>query len=164
MKNKVSLNSNVSLLEIVLSLLVFAAAGIIMLNCFAIARYTQIRANDKTMAGAILQSHFEIIKSFNNANEIHEFLDNSYEVKKDINKNYVYTKYYDKYWKQGSTKEYTVTIIISDENSTSGKLIKINASAEKEKPYPFIKKEGIEQIYSIESKKFFPNLGGRNGE
>ena len=91
MKNKVSLNLNVSLLEIILSLLIFATAGIIMINCFAIARFTQIRANDKAIAGAILQSDFEIIKSFKNADEMHEFINNSYEVKKDTNKNYIYT-------------------------------------------------------------------------
>lgn len=164
MKSKVSLNLNVSLLEIILSLLIFATAGIIMINCFAIARFTQIRANDKAIAGAILQSDFEIIKSFKNADEMHEFLNNSYEVKKDTNKNYIYTKYYDESWNQGSTKEYEVTIMLSDENSTSGELIKIKASAEKEKPYPFIKKEGVQQIYSLESKKYFPTLGGRNGE
>ena len=50
--NNISLNSKVSLLEIILSVIIFAAAGIIMLNCFGIARFTQIRANDKTAAGA----------------------------------------------------------------------------------------------------------------
>lgn len=160
MKNKVSLNLNVSLLEIILSVLIFAAAGIIMLNCFAIARFTQIRANDKAIAGAILQSDFEVIKSLNTADEMHEFLNNTYETTNISDNNYIYTKYYDENWNQSTTKEYAVTIMISDENSISGDLIKINISAKKEKPYPFIKKEGIEQIYSIESKKFFPAFGG----
>ena len=39
--NKISLNSKVSLLEIILSVIIFAAAGIIMLNCFGIARFTR---------------------------------------------------------------------------------------------------------------------------
>lgn len=165
MKNKVSLNSKVSLWEIILSVLIFAAAGIIMLNCFAIARFTQIRANDKTIAGAIIQSDFEIIKSLNTTDEMYEFLDNSYERKNIGNNNYAYTKYFGKNWNQNSMdKEYAVTIRISDEDMKSGNLMIINISAEKEKPYPFIKKEGMEQIYSIESKKFFPDFGGIHGE
>lgn len=164
MNNKVSLNSNVSLLEILLSILIFAAAGIIMLNCFAIARFTQIRANDKTIAGTIIQSELEIIKSFNSADEMHKFLNNSYEEKKNNSNSYIYTKYYDENWNQSISKEYAVTIMITSENLKSGDLININIVSEKEKPYPFIKNEGIKQIYSIESKKFFPDFGGRNGQ
>ena len=98
--NKVSFNPMVSLSEIILSVSIFVVAGIIMLNCFAIARYTQIRANDKAMAGAIVQSDFEIIKSFDTADEMHEFLNNSYESNKIANNTYVYTKYYDENWNQ----------------------------------------------------------------
>jgi hypothetical protein len=163
--NKVSFNPMVSLSEIILSVSIFVVAGIIMLNCFAIARYTQIRANDKAMAGAIVQSDFEIIKSFDTADEMHEFLNNSYESNKIANNTYVYTKYYDENWNQNYiNKEYAVTVIISDKNSKSGNLVKIKISAEKEKPYNFIKKEGTEQIYSIESKRFFPVSGGSYGE
>ena len=163
--NKVSFNPMVSLSEIILSVSIFVVAGIIMLNCFAIARYTQIRANDKAMAGAIVQSDFEIIKSFDTADEMHEFLNNSYESNNIDNNNYVYTKYYDENWNQNNIdKEYAVTVLISDKNSKSGNLIKINISAKKEKPYRFIKKEGSEQIYSIETKRFFPAFGGSYGE
>ena len=163
--NKVSFNPMVSLSEIILSVSIFVVAGIIMLNCFAIARYTQIRANDKAMAGAIVQSDFEIIKSFDTADEMHEFLNNSYESNSIVNNTYVYTKYYDENWNQNYIdKEYAVTVIISEKNSRSGNLIKIKISAEKEKPYNFIKKEGAEQIYSIESKRFFPVRGGSYGE
>ena len=156
--NKVSLNSKFSLVEIIFSVLIFAAAGIIMLNCFGIARCTQIRANDKAKAGAIIQSDFEIIKSLKSAEEMHEFLDSSYESKEPGNTG-SYTKYYDENWKQGKGRDYAVTIVIGRENFISGDLVTISISAEKEKPYPFIKKDSRE-IYSIESKKFFPFHGG----
>ncbi|NLK64250.1 MAG: hypothetical protein GX289_04060 [Tissierellia bacterium] len=155
--NKVSLNSKVSLLEIVLSLLIFATAGIIMLNCFGVAKFTQIRANDKAIAGAIIQSDFEIIKSLSSIEELHEFL-NSYEIR-ELKNTFTYTKYYDENWEQGNGKEYAVTIVIEHEILKSGELININIFADKEKPYPFTNKGG-QQIYSIESKKFFPFLGG----
>ena len=113
--NKVSLNSKHSLLEIILSVLIFLAAGIIMLNCFGIARFTQIRANDKVTAGAIIQSDFEIIKSLNSTDELYEFL-NTYGTKESGSIN-TYTKYYDENWIQGSGKEYAVTIVIDDENT-----------------------------------------------
>lgn len=160
MKNKVSLNLNVSLLEIILSVLIFAAAGIIMLNCFAIARFTQIRTNDKVVAGAIMQSDIEIIKSLNSVDEVYEFLNNTYEAKTIGDNNCIFEKYYDENWNEGADKEYGVTIILNGEKTISGNLVSIIIKAEKEKPYPFIKKDGAEQIYSIESKKFFPVFGG----
>ncbi len=160
--NKVSLNSKVSLLEIVLSALIFAVAGIIMLNSFAIARFTQVRANDKTLASSIIQSDLEIIKSLNSSDEMHEFLNEYYDIKDQDNNSYTYIKYFDENWKQGSKKEYSVTTRVSNGNSKSGKLIKISIQVEKEKPYPFIKKG--QEIYSIESKKFFPDFGGDNDE
>lgn len=153
--NKVAPNSKVSLVEIILSVLIFATAGIIMLSCFGIARFTQIRANDKTEAGMIIQSDFEVIKSLKSTVEMHEFLDESYEEKEPGN---IYTKYYDENWKQGSDRDYSVTIVIDQENTRSGDLVKINISAEREKPYPFINK-GSREIYSIESRKFFPYGG-----
>lgn len=160
MKNKISLNLNVSLLEILLSALIFAAAGIIMLNCFALARFTQIRANDKTRAGAILQSDFEIIKSLGNLDKVREFLDNSYEAKTIGDGSFIYEKYYDENWNEGPAEEYGLTVVLKGEETVSGNLVSISISAEKIKPYPFIKDKGAQQIYSIESKKFFPTYGG----
>ncbi len=156
--NKVSLNSKFSLVEILLSVLIFAAAGIIMLTCFGIARYTQIRANDKAKAGAIIQSDFEIIKSLKSAEEMYEFLDSSYESKEPGN-TFSYSKYYDENWKQGNDRYYTIALVISRENCISGDLVSIRISAVKESPYPFIKKDSRE-IYSIETRKFFLSHGG----
>jgi type II secretory pathway pseudopilin PulG len=156
--NKISLNSKVSLLEIIFSVIIFAAAGIIMLNCFGIARFTQIRANDKAAAGAIIQSDIEIIKSLKNPTEMHEFLDDSYDDKSSDNP-ITYTKYFDEKWVQGRGKHYTVTISVEEENINSGVLVSISISAKKTKPYPFIKKGG-QDVYLVESKKFFPLTGG----
>jgi len=164
MNNKLSLNSKTSLWEIIMSVLIFTVSGVIMLNCFGIARFTQIRANDKTIAGAIIQSDMEIIKSLNSADEVHEFLSDSYDSNNMDNGKYVYRKYYDKSWKQSSIdKEYAVCITLSHNNSKSGNLININITAEKEKPYPFTKKEGLNKVFSVDSKKFFPASGGSHG-
>lgn len=164
MKNKVSINLNISLLEIILSVLIFAAAGMIMLNCFAIARFTQERANDKAAAGAIIQSDFEIIKSLKTLDEVHEFLKDAYETRSIDENNHVYTKYYDKGWNESNNNEYSVTLSLREEELKSGHLIEINISAKKERPYPFIKKEGQEEIYKIDSRKFFPLSGGSYGK
>lgn len=164
MKNKVSINLEVSLVEIILSVLIFAAAGIIMLNCFAIARYTQFRANDKVIAGTIVQSDFEIIKSSDSVDEMDEMLEKSY-TSKQIANNYLYTKYFDKNWNiSESQKEYAMIIMVSGKNSNSGELKNISITIEKTKPYPFINKKGAEKIYSIETKKFFSLAGGDHGE
>lgn len=152
--NKISLNSKVSLLEIILSVIIFAAAGIIMLNCFGIARFTQIRANDKTAAGAIIQSDFEIIKSLKSPAEMHEFLNDSYDEKISDNP-IMFTKYFDENWVQGRGKDYTVTVTVEEENLNSGSLVSINISAQRTKPYPFIKKGSRIYIRWI-ARSFFP--------
>ncbi len=156
--NKTSPNSRILLFEIIMSVSIFAAAGIIAVYCFGIARFTQIRANDKAMAGAIIQSDFEIIKSLNSIDKMNEFLYTTYGEKESENTN-TYIKHFDENWIQKNGNEYTVTITIGQENLKSGVLTNISISAEKGTPYPFIKKGG-EQIYFIESKKFFPEFGG----
>lgn len=155
MENKISLNSKVSLTEIILSILIFVISGVIILNCFGIARFTQLMATDKTKAGVIVQSDFEIIKSFKTVDEMHEFLIVSYN-QENTNNSSLYTKRYG-----GKTnKEYIATVIISEEKLLSGTLVNIDIKAEKESNYPFIKKEDTKQIYTLSTKKFFPNFGG----
>ena len=125
-----------------------------MLNCFAIGRYTQIMANDKVKAGALVQSAAEIIKSTNNIEEMYHFLNNSYLTADEV----VYTIYYDSNWNINTiNKDYEFKIIVSNENRKSGKLKNIKVSVEKIDKYPFIKSDKL--IYSIETKKFFP-IGG----
>lgn len=159
MKNKIkiSINSEVSLIEIIISSLIFAAAGIIMLNMFGIARYTQISANDKVRAGALIQSDIEIIKSLNSPDEMYEFLNDSYTIETDS-----YVKYFDENWVSSKNREFKITAIItSDENYKSGELKNITVSVEKTKKYPFLK--GGTQVYYVETKKFFP-AGGFHGQ
>lgn len=142
--NKISLNSKVSLLEIIFSVIIFAAAGIIMLNCFGIARFTQIRANDKAAAGAIIQSDIEIIKSLKNPTEMHEFLDDSYDDKSSDNP-ITYTKYFDEKWVQGRGKDYTVTISVEEENINFGVLVSISISAKR--PNPILLSKKADRMY-----------------
>ncbi|NMB97523.1 MAG: hypothetical protein GYA02_13085 [Clostridiaceae bacterium] len=71
----------------------------------------------------------------------------------------LFTKYFDENWVQGRGKDYTVTVTVEEENLNSGSLVSINISAQRTKPYPFIKKGG-QDIYSVDSKKFFPLTGG----
>lgn len=157
MKNKISINSEVSLVEIAISILIFAVAGAIMLNCFAAAKFTQIKANDKTAAGNIIQSNAEIIKSFKYSNEMYEYLNNNFQIviKED---EIIYENYFDKSWTvcDELNKEYIVSLKVSDISTNSGELKEIYINVEKAKPYPFINKEEDNQlIFEIETKKFF---------
>lgn len=157
MKNRLSLNTEVSFTEIVFSILIFAAAGIIALNCFAVARYTQIMARDKVQASAIVLSDIEIIKSLKTVEDMYEFLDTSYL---EVRDHKVYIKYFDKNWSLNDIdREYKMTMVLSGGETGWGELKNINISIEKTSKYPFIKKDENRLVYSIESKKFFP-LGG----
>lgn len=159
MKNKLSVNLEVTLIEIILSLLIFAVAGAIMINCFFIARFTQLKANDKVIAGNIVQSNIEIIKSFNSLNETEKFVNDNFQIiKNEANVN-TYINFYDKGWELSETdNEYFITLIISKNVTENGTVNDIELKAERFKPYPFINKNNNNQkIYIIETKKFFPN-------
>lgn len=165
MKNKLSINLEVSLVEIIMSIFIFAIAGVIMLNCFAIARFTQIKANDKVIASNIIQSDMELIRDTKNSIEIDEFLLNTYTTSQDNENGHMYVKYYDHTWQtcDDDEKEYKISINILNVPVNSGEMKAINMVAEKIKPYPFVNNETNKSnsIFSIESKKFFPlNLGG----
>lgn len=160
MKNKFSINLEVTLVEIILSVLIFAIAGVISLNCFFIAKFTQIKANDKVIAGNLIQSDIEILKSFNSSGESEEFLLQHFQLLKTESNVRTYINFYDKSWELSNEadKEYLITVNISDEFSNSGTLKDIEITAERIEPYPFINKTNNNQpIYSIETKKFFPN-------
>lgn len=160
MKNKFSINLEVTLVEIILSVLIFAIAGVISLNCFFIARFTQIKANDKVIAGNLIQSDIEILKSFNSSDESEEFLLQHFQLLKTESNVRTYINFYDKSWELSNEadKEYLITVNISDEFSNNGTLKDIEITAERIEPYPFINKANNNQpIYSIETKKFFPN-------
>lgn len=169
MKNKLSINLEVSLVEIILSVLIFAICGVVMLNCFFIARFTQVKANDKTIAIMKAQSAFEYIKSTKNSSEMNELLKSTYanNYYDDKNNSNVFVDYYDANWKSCNDieKEYFIKIQVSDESINSGEMNSVNITIEKSKPYPFIDKvkDKAEPIISIETKKFFPNfeLGGQ---
>lgn len=166
MKNKISINLEVSLVEIIFSILIFATAGAIMLYCFAAARFTQIKANDKVEAGSIVQSNAEMIKSFDNSNDMNEYLLNTFEFNATNKDENIFINYYDKAWNlcDEESKEYLIAVKISDVSYPYGEMKYINIKSEKVKPYPFIdknKKEAQNVIFEINTQKFFPSLEGR---
>ncbi len=164
MKNKISVNLEVSLVEIIISILIFSIAGAIILNCFALSRFTQIKANDMIFAGNIVQSGAEMIKSFDNMNEAEEYFTENYTDKNVAINGITYINYYDKNWNicEKEDEVYVVTITIADASANSRKLKDINITAEKSIPYPFIDKgRDITTLYEINTKKFFSDSGRR---
>lgn len=157
MKNKLSINLEVSIIEIIMSVLIFAIAGAIMLNCFVLARFTQTKANDKVSAGNIIQSNVEMIKSFKNTAEMTGYLNENFEILKTNDNEIIYINYYNEDWVVSTqNKEYFITITIANSKEFNG-LKDVHISAEKVNPYPFIDKtKKNKSIYEIETKKFFP--------
>lgn len=161
MKSKLSINLEVSLVEIILSVLIFAVAGVIMLNCFAYAKYTQEKANDKVAASWIVQSDVEMIRSSDILDHAVLFLTKNYENKAKNGSSDIYTNYYDKDWNLCSKENqvYFINTVISLEDSEYGEFMNIIITAQKSNPYPFIDKgKTTSPVYSIETSKFFPIL------
>ncbi len=168
MKYKSTINLEVSLVEIILSVLIFAIAGVIMLNCFAIAKFTQQKSNDKTNASVLVQSSFEYIKSANSYEEMKQIIEETYSNETYTEKNYetIYTIYYDNNFNEcvKENQKFVMNINIENIANTYGELYDMDISMEKIEKYPFIKNED-KIIYFIESKKFFPiYMGGNNNE
>lgn len=164
MKNKISVNLEVSLVEIIISILIFAVAGAIILNCFAMSRFTQIKANDMIFAGNIVQSGAEMIKSFDSMDEVKEYFTESCADKNEAINDITFINYYDKNWDvcDKQNKVYVVSITIADASINSRKLKDINITAEKSIPYPFIDKgKDVTTLYKINTKKFFSESGRR---
>lgn len=162
MKNKISINLEVSLVEIIISILIFAIAGAIMLTCFAMARFTQIKANDMIFAGNIVQSAAEMIKSFDDMEEAEKYFTENYAVKNEAVNGITFMNYYDKSWSicEKGNEAYFVSITIAD--SSINKLKDIGITAKKIMPYPFIDKgKDISPLYKIETRKFFLDSGRR---
>lgn len=163
MKRK--LNLEVSLLEIILSIIIFAICCVVVVNCFIIARYTQIKANDKTIGIMKVQTILEYIKSSINIDEMNQYLTSEFD---EINNN-IYVNYYDKNWNNcgNSEKEYIVKVKLERNQIRSGEIISISVSSEKVKPYPFTDNKGENYpIILLSTNKWFSNLdfGGNDGE
>ena len=121
-----------------------------MLNCFAAAKFTQIKANDKVEAGNRVQSIAEMIKSFDSSTEADVYLAENFSLQKLNGNEGIYMSYYDKYWKT------------SDVLTSSGETKEFIISSERAEPYPFIdKNKETDNIYEIKTKKFFPNYARR---
>lgn len=160
MKNKFSLNLEVTLVEIIFSILIFVIAAVIMLNCFFIARFTQLKANDKVIAGNIVQSNIETIKSFNNIGDAEKFLIDNFQLFNNEQNVQTYINFYNKNWEisRENDYEYLLTLVVSEHFTDNGTIKNIELIAEKVKPYPFINKDNSNQfIYVIETNKFYPS-------
>ena len=161
MKNKLSINLEVSLVEIIMSVLIFAIAGVIMINCFAYARFTQVKANDKVTAVFLVQSNVEMIKASETVNVAEQFLSENSTLVDDSSKKKSYIKYYDKDWNLCSEdkNEYSMKITISNENLDYGHMMDVSITVEKSKMYPFIDKgSNSNAVFSVETMKFFPDI------
>ena len=132
-----------------------------MLNCFGMARYTQVKANDKTMAIMKAQTVFEYIKASKNVNEMDEVLKSTFEISAydKVSNKYSYTDYYDKDWNKCDevNKEYFITLLVSSEQSNTGDMKDIEVTVEKVKKYPFFNKWNP-SIINFRTKMFFPNF------
>lgn len=134
-----------------------------MLNCFFIARFTQVKANDKTIAAMKAQTAIEYIKSSNSSDEMNKILKSEYKHNySDGKSSYYFTDYYDADWNKCNEeeKEYSMKIEVLNYSLNSGEMKNITVTVEKSKPYPFIDKlNGTKvSIITIASKKFFPNF------
>ncbi|WP_326910356.1 hypothetical protein [Sedimentibacter sp. MB31-C6] len=166
MKNKSSINLEVSLIEIILSILIFAIAAVIILNCFAIARYTQIKSNDKTIALMKMQTILEYINSSETDNDTQEILNElfAYTNFNEETNQYYYVVYFDSKWNRCNEEqmEYTIIMDITNKQLQSGIISHINIFTKKSDPYPFIENNNsIDSLVSISTKNFYPDFEAR---
>lgn len=156
MENKISTGSEVSLVEIILSVFIFAVAGAIMLNCFASARYTQIRAYDKTVADMKVQTEAEYIRATKSPEELDTMLADRFGSFVPANGGSVYLTYFDKDWQSCSESEglYMLTLTILDDEAKIGTMKDVQISVDRTRAYPFAKDKSS-NIFEIQTKKYY---------
>jgi len=163
MKNKTSINLEVSLVEIIISVLVFTISGVIMINCFAMARYTQIKSNDITLGSFKAQTFLEYVKSAKDTNEMCGIIETSFnKVYFDENKAHSkYVVFYDKNWDKcvNEDKLFSIELDVRSNELDSGVIDNIIVNVNRINRYPFIDKGSDSSlIFSVETKKFFPRI------
>lgn len=156
MKNRTSINLEISLFEIIISILIFAVAGVIILNCFLIGRYIQIKSNDETIAGIKAESILEYVNSMKTFDEINDNFKKSLNEYNNEKNAYSYLQYYNENWQKSTNNNYKYFIetVISTNNVNSGEMCDITVMVKRIRPYPFI--GGNNVIFSVSSKKFLP--------
>ena len=114
------------LLEMIISILILAFAGVVSVSIFLSARYTQIMSFDKTNAMYKVQNAIEMTKADKNADK---------------------STYFDKNWQECDENKAVFALSITAEENES--LIFAKAECRKIEKYPFIK-EGSEKLCSID--------------
>lgn len=114
------------LLEMIISILILAFAGVVSVSIFLSARYTQIMSFDKTNAMYKVQNAIEMTKADKNADK---------------------STYFDKNWQECDENEAVFALSVTTEEKEN--LLSGNAECRKIEKYPFIK-EGSEMLCSID--------------
>ena len=114
------------LLEMIISILILAFAGVVSVSIFLSARYTQIMSFDKTNAMYKVQNVIEMTKADKNADK---------------------STYFDENWQECDENEAVFALSITAEEKES--LIFAKAECHRIEKYPFIK-EGSEKLCSID--------------
>lgn len=114
------------LLEMIISILILAFAGVVSVSIFLSARYTQIMSYDKTNAMYKVQNAIEMTKADKNAGKL---------------------TYFDKNWRECDENEAVFALSITAGEKES--LIFAKAECRRIEKYPFIK-EGSEKLCSID--------------
>ncbi len=137
-----------------------------MLNCFAMARYTQIKSNDMTLASLKSQTLLEYVRSSKNSNEMNKIIEESFDEVYYEKNNSKYVNYYDKDWNKCNDENriYFIKLDISSSSLSLGEMNDIKINIGRIKKYPFIDKKNFSSsIFFVETKKFFPekSIGGQ---
>lgn len=175
--NRGSSKSLLPLVEILISIGIFAIAVVLTLQLFLLARFLGVKTSDTARAIFEVQNVAENIKTMKTDSEMENYVidelnsgiingQSSFELLSK-NKNLYYTLYYDHEWNivlSEDEAEYMMKIDMSRDIYNTGGLYKFTLNMYKTKAYPFIDDKKLKTygnyiplLASVDASKFIKN-------
>ncbi len=151
-----------TLIEIIISICIFAIATVLTLQLFLYARFLTDKTSDTAAAIFEIQNIAEEVKLLSTVKEAQYFMEEDLSASNDS----FVTLYYDKDWKRTIAAEglYFMNITIERTEYKRGDLYGFNLDLYKKEPYPFIDNKHTEKdedyiphLASITANKFVYN-------
>ena len=159
-----SSKSLLPLVEILISIGIFAVAVVLTLNVFLLAKFLGDRTSDTARAIFELQNVAENIKTMETDAEMESYIKN--ELNGDISDG-VYILYYDEHWSLingGEKAAFSMKIEMDRDAYDSGGLYRFRLDFYKMEPYPFINEKQVAKdpdfvpmLASVNASKFILN-------
>ncbi|MCL2772121.1 MAG: hypothetical protein FWD71_02120 [Oscillospiraceae bacterium] len=167
MNNQGSAKSMLPLVEIIISIGIFAIAIVLTLQLFLLAKFLGDKTSDTARAIFEIQNIAESIKLLKSDAEIKDYMENDIG---NADENGLYNLYYDGGWKRvdsSSGAVFVMKIAMNEDNYAAGDVYNFKLDLYKSDPYPFINDKNVKAdknykplLASVNTSNFVVDMAG----